>query len=67
MCEKKNGVGMVGLLPNCVTIQWKLYCDTAGLRGLNGCGFLLQYNNYIVTRAAGGLGEDCIAIHSSVL
>ena len=28
---------------------------------------VLQYNNCIVTGAAGGLGKDCIAIHSSVL
>ena len=43
----------------------KLYCDTAGLKGLSSCEFVLQYNNCIVIGAAGGLGK-CIAIGRAV-
>ena len=51
----------LGYCPTVSQYNRKLYCDTAGLKGLSGCEFVLQYNNCIVTGAAGGLGK-CIAI-----
>ena len=56
--KKKNGAEI--LLGYCQTVSQyngKLYCDIASLRGLNGCGLVLQYNNCIVTRAAVRLGS----------
>ena len=50
----------LGYCPTVSQYNGELYCDTAGLRGLNGYGFVLQYHNCIVTEAASGLGK-CIA------
>ena len=62
MYEKKKTVHeWLGYCPTVSQYNEKLYFDTAGLRGLNGCGFMLQYKNCIVTGATGRLGK-CIAI-----
>ena len=55
--EKKMVENWLGYCPTVSQYNGKLYCDTAGLRGLNGCGFVLQYNNCIVTRAVVRLGS----------
>ena len=56
--EKKNGAKiLLGYCPTVSQYNGKLYYDTTGLRGLNGCGLVLQYNNCIVTRGAVRLGS----------
>ena len=58
--EKRKKKMVQNWLGYCLTVSQyngKLYCDTASLRGLNGCGFVLQYNNCITTRAAVRLGS----------
>ena len=55
--EKRMVQNWLGYSSTVSQYNGKVYCDTVGLRGLNGCGFMLQYNNFIVTRDVVRLGS----------